>query len=198
VSTPADPAQIARAACAGDAHEVLRAWVPPDAEQAAQRDRFLAFITEHGAAAVDRDLRSGHLTASTVLLDHTRMHVLLTLHPLIGQWVQLGGHVEPGETSIAQAAAREAAEESGIPAIAVDPVPLGLDWHAVTCRDSTRGRGPSSHLDLTFLAVAPAGAEPVRSDESLDLAWFPLDGLPEGADAVVRRLVGRARLRAAA
>jgi 8-oxo-dGTP pyrophosphatase MutT (NUDIX family) len=183
--TPAD-------ACAADALAVLTAWAPPDPGQRRTRDRFVGFLDEHGAAAVDRDLRVGHLTASTVMLDAAAEQALLTLHPLIGQWVQLGGHVEPGETSMAQAAAREAHEESGIAGALLDPVPIGLDWHAVTCRDSDGGRGPSSHLDVTYVAVAPPGAAPVRSDESLDLAWFPVDALPEGADTVTRRLVAEA------
>ena len=178
--------------CAADARAVLHAWTPPDDDQARMRDRFVGFLTEHGAAAVDRDLRVGHLTASTVLLDAAGERVLLTLHPLIGQWVQLGGHVEPGETTMAQAAAREAQEESGIDGVRLDPTPVGLDWHAVTCRDSRRGRGPSSHLDVTYVAVAPPGAAHVRSEESLDLAWFPVAALPDGADAVTRRLVAEA------
>ena len=43
------------------------------------------------------------------------------------------------------------------------------------------------------MAVAPPGAEHLRSDESLDLAWFALDALPEGADDVVRALIQRVR-----
>jgi 8-oxo-dGTP pyrophosphatase MutT (NUDIX family) len=179
--------------CAADAGRVLTGWAPPDADQAEMRDRFLAFLDAHGAAAVDRDLRAGHLTASTVLLDHSRTRTLLTLHGLIGQWVQLGGHVEPGEMTLAAAALREATEESGIPGIALDPTPLGLDWHSVSCRDSLRRQGPSEHLDVTYLAVAPPGAVHLRSDESLDLAWFDIDALPAGADAVVRSLVARAQ-----
>lgn len=189
-----DPAERA---CARDAVAVLSAWQAPDPGQVEMRDRFLAFLAEHGGDSVDRDLRVGHLTASTVLLDHACHNVLLTLHGLIGAWVQLGGHVEPAERTMAEAAAREAREESGIESIRLDPVPIGLDWHAVTCRDSNRRLGPSAHLDVTYLATAPPGAEPLRSDESLDLAWFPLDALPEGADDVLRSLVGRARDRIA-
>ena len=40
--------------------------------------------------------------------------VLLTLHPRVGQWLQLGGHCEPDDATIADAAAREGREESGI------------------------------------------------------------------------------------
>jgi 8-oxo-dGTP pyrophosphatase MutT (NUDIX family) len=181
------------AACAADAEETLRAWSAPNAQQAAMGDRFLAFIGEHGARSADRDLRAGHLTGSAILLDHSRTHVLLTLHALIGQWVQLGGHVEPGDTSMAHAAAREVLEESGIEGAALDEEPLGVDWHPIRCRDSRGERSPSQHLDITYLAVAPVGAQHVLSDESLDLAWFPLDDLPDGADATLRRLIARVR-----
>lgn len=181
--------------CSTDAVRTLRAWSAPDPQQATMRDRFLEFLAEHGPRAADRDLRVGHLTGSAVLLDHTRTQVLLTLHALIGHWVQLGGHVEPGDASMAQTAAREALEESGIVRAALDPVPLGVDWHPIRCRDSRGERSPSQHLDVTYLIVAPPGARHVRSDESLDLAWFPMDDLPAGADDTLRRLVARARAR---
>jgi len=42
------------------------------------------------------------------------------------------------------------------------------------------------------VARAPAGARIAISDESLDLRWWPADGLPEGADAALAYLVARA------
>jgi 8-oxo-dGTP pyrophosphatase MutT (NUDIX family) len=183
------------AACAEDAVRLLGGWSAPDDTQARLRDRIVEFVTTHGPASADRDLRLGHLTGSALLLDHTRTRALLTLHPFIGLWVQLGGHVEPGDASMAQAAAREAHEESGIAGISLDPEPLGIDWHPVRCKDSRGGRSPSEHLDLTWLAVAPPGAQHVRSEESLDLAWFELDHLPDGTDATLHRLVALARAR---
>lgn len=172
---------------------MLVGWAAPDERQGQLRDRFLAFLDAHGARAVDRDLRIGHVTASTLLLDDARERTLLTLHPLIGGWVQLGGHVEPGERSLVGAALREAVEESGIDGVRVDPAPIGLDVHPVACRDGAGLPSPSAHYDVTHLGIAPAGAEHRRSAESLDLAWFPLDALPDTADDVVRGLVSRAR-----
>lgn len=185
-----DPA----AAQVDDLRRVLTEWPAPGDTQEQLRVRYLSFLATHAAAAVTRSLRVGHVTASTLLLDHRRERVLLTLHPLAGRWFQLGGHVEPGDASVADAALREATEESGMSGLRLDPVPIGLDWHPTRCRDGSGQPGPSSHLDVEHVAIAPQGARPRRSSESLDLAWFPLDALPEGADAVVRRLVRRARV----
>ena len=41
--------------------------------------------------------------------------MLLTLHRKVGRWLQLGGHCEPADTTLAGAALREATEESGLP-----------------------------------------------------------------------------------
>ena len=44
---------------------------------------------------------------------------------------------------------------------------------------------------MTFLAVAPPGAQPVRSDESEDLAWFPVGALPDGVVPDLPALLAR-------
>ena len=54
---------------------------------------------------------------------------------------------------------------------------------------------PTRHLDLQFIAHAPAGAEAVISSESLDLRWFPLDELPDGIDAGLAALIAAAARR---
>jgi 8-oxo-dGTP pyrophosphatase MutT (NUDIX family) len=185
VLTPSDEAR----AQVADAVQVLTAWSAPTGLDDEARRRVLSFLDEHGAAAASRALRSGHLTASAVLLDASHGQVLLTLHALSRRWQQLGGHLEPGDASLAEAAAREAVEESGIAGIAVDPTPLAVDWHEVRCRDVSGEPGPSAHLDTTFLAVAPPGADHRISDESLALRWFDLDALPETTDDTVRRCV---------
>ena len=133
----------------------------------------------------------GHLTASALVVDPSRSAVLLTLHPRVGRWVQLGGHCEPGDATVLGAATREAREESGIDDLWVDPVPIGLDVHPVTCSLGV----PTRHFDVRFLAVAPAGAESVISDESLDLRWFGWDELPEESAADLGWFVAQARSR---
>ena len=66
-------------------------------------------------------------------------------------WLQLGGHCEPGDHTLLDAAAREAREESGIGSLSFDPTPLALDVHPITCSLGV----PTRHFDVQFLAVAP-------------------------------------------
>ena len=47
----------------------------------------------------------------------------------------------------------------------------------------------TEHLDLRWVAVAEAGAEPVVSPESIDVAWWPVAALPPDTDASIRALV---------
>ena len=182
---------------AADAQRVLTGWTAPTPADEVARARVLEFVGDQGPAAATRALRAGHLTASAILLDASHRQVLLTLHHLARQWFQLGGHLEAGDAGLPASALREATEESGIAGITVDPVPLGVDWHAVTCRDVDGVPRPSQHLDMTFLTVAPPGAQPQISGESLDLRWFDVSDLPGSVDDPVRRCVAEALRRLA-
>ena len=168
-----------------DAREVLGRWSPPDSAQEALRDSYLAHIDTFDDAMY-RTCVPGHLTASTLVLNASRDQVLLTLHPKVGLWLQMGGHCEPSDSSLRGAAAREAREESGIPDLVISESPVRLDRHHVGCH------GGSWHLDVQYLAVAPAGVQETISAESLDLAWFCVDALPDLTDDALRALVAAA------
>ena len=99
--------------------------------------------------------------------------------------------MEETDATLHATAAREAAEESGIGELAVDPVPLHLDVHPITCSLGV----PTRHLDVCYLAVAPAGPVAVRSAESDDLQWFPVEALPPGVADDVAAAVARATRR---
>lgn len=167
--------------------ELLTRWRPDDPAQDTLREAVLGFVLARDDAC-RRSCVPGHITASALVVDHAGSQVLLTLHPRLGRWVQLGGHCEDGDADIWAAALREACEESGIAGLTVSTEPLALHVHALTC---SLGE-PTRHLDLQFLARAPEGAQIVCSDESLDLQWFSVDALPDGVDDTVRYLVAQA------
>ena len=161
----------------------LAEWAAPDAEQDSLRHAYLAFL-DAAPNPCERACVPGHLTGSAIVFDATGELVLLTLHPRVGKWVQLGGHCEPEDTGIDAAALREATEESGLPDLVLSPGPVHLHTHPITC---SLGQ-PTRHLDVRYAAVAPSTADgtpptPVRSSESTDLAWWPVDALPAEVDA---------------
>ncbi|OBH24034.1 NUDIX hydrolase [Mycobacterium sp. E2462] len=166
---------------------LLTDWRAPDASQDALRHAVLAFLYGRDDAC-RRECEAGHVTASALVLDDGGGRVLLTLHPRVGRWVQLGGHCDEDDADIAAAALREATEESGVDGLLLAPGLAAVHVHPVTC---SLGK-PTRHLDLQFVAHAPAGARIAISDESDDLRWWPADELPPGSDDALRYLVGRA------
>ncbi|ANZ37867.1 NUDIX hydrolase [Lentzea guizhouensis] len=156
-----------------DTVATLRAFPGQDA----LKEAYLGFLAAREDAC-RRSCEPGHITASALVLDATAKHALLTLHPRVGRWLQLGGHCEPGDETLAAAALREATEESGIRGLRIEPTPVHLDVHPITC---SLGK-PTRHFDVRYLVRAPVGAQPVRSAESVDLQWWPLDSLPDNVD----------------
>ena len=155
-----------------DALSVLGQWEAPSAEAEATRRRFLALLAE-GPGVLRRERAGAHVTASALVVDASAERVLLCLHGRVRRWMQLGGHCEAGDPTLAAAALREATEESGIAGLVVGPEPIGLDVHPVRC-----SAGDSLHFDVRFAVLAPPGATPAVSAESAALGWFAPGELP--------------------
>jgi 8-oxo-dGTP pyrophosphatase MutT (NUDIX family) len=166
----------------------LSDWRAPDPAQDSTRQAMLAFVLARPDAC-RRDCVPGHITASTLVLDHTGTRALLTLHPRFGRWLQLGGHCEDTDADITSAALREASEESGIAELSIESTLAAVHVHPVTCSLGV----PTRHLDMQFIAYAPRNAEIACSEESLDLRWWPLDELPADTDFGLSQLAAAAR-----
>jgi 8-oxo-dGTP pyrophosphatase MutT (NUDIX family) len=170
-----------------DALRVLTDWPAPDDAQEQLRASYVEHLVTH-PDGLSRTCVPAHLTASALVLDSTGRNALLTLHRKGNFWGQFGGHCETQDSTLAAAALREATEESGIAGLRLtQPDPVDLDRHALSGAFGTCGE----HLDVRYAAVAPVGAEPVVSDESHDVRWFPVDALPAGAVDDLGRLVRR-------
>lgn len=161
--------------------KLLETWLPGSASEHSLRIALLAFLDAAPRGCL-RESVPGHITASAVVFSHDDSEVLLTLHPRVGRWIQLGGHCEESDETVADAALREAIEESGIPELELIPELYGAQAHPITCSLGV----PTRHLDLLFRIRAPKGAVPVRSHESTDLRWWPVDALPENAEVMLR------------
>ncbi|MFI1155665.1 NUDIX hydrolase [Streptomyces sioyaensis] len=168
-----------------EAARVLTGWPAPSPAQEKLRLTYLDHLAAH-EDGMWKPCKEGHLTASALVIDPAGGRVLLTLHRKLKMWLQMGGHCEPEDASLAEAALREAREESGIAqGLTLLPGgPVRLDRHHTPC---------AVHLDVQYAALAPEGAVAAISDESLDLRWFAYDEVPGVADASVAQLVDGTR-----
>ena len=166
----------------------LRSWRPPSPAQSALRDAFLAHLDAHPDGTW-RSCAPAHVTASAAIIDPAAHRLLLVMHRKVGRWLQPGGHCEPDDATLAEAALREATEESGIAGLRVLPGILQVDRHPAPCRPGV----VDEHLDVRYLVLAPAGAVPLVSDESDDVRWFEWDALPDGIEPTIVEMLTAAR-----
>jgi 8-oxo-dGTP pyrophosphatase MutT (NUDIX family) len=172
-----------------DALRVLCEWQAPDADQ----ERLRVELAEHTRAhpgAVWKQGPPAHLTASALVLNASLDKVLLTLHAKAGTWLQFGGHFEPGDTGVLDAATREAREESGLSGLVLHPELVHLDRHTLLAEGFGRC---AEHLDLRYAGVVEDEEGYAVSEESLDVAWWPVEDLPEGSRDEIRPLADAAR-----
>jgi ADP-ribose pyrophosphatase YjhB (NUDIX family) len=99
-----------------------------------------------------------------------------------GEWTPVTGIVDPGEEP-AVTAVREAMEETGVE-IRVDRlVSTGVG------DEVTYGNGDRAvYLDIAFACTWLSGEAYVADDESVEVRWWPVDGLPAMADEMEQRI----------
>jgi 8-oxo-dGTP pyrophosphatase MutT (NUDIX family) len=111
--------------------------------------------------------------------------VLLVRRSDNGQWSPVTGIVDPGEHP-ARTAVREVMEETGV-TCRVE----ALVWVNVTEARAHANGDVAQYLDHTFRCRYVEGVAHVADDESTDVGWFAIDGLPDmPADLLERISVG--------
>lgn len=115
---------------------------------------------------------TGHITASGLILNEEASQTLLIQHRGLDKWLQSGGHIDPGDGSIWQAAEREINEETGLTRIALHPwhaenagMPVHVDTHPIPARPE-RQEGAHDHHDCLYVFVT-AETEVAAGDDGV-------------------------------
>jgi len=142
-----------------------------EAYQGPYRDAFLHLLRTTPAPYSRAQFEPGHVTASCFIIDRAG-RLLLHHHRRLNRWLQMGGHLEPGEDT-ASAALREAAEESGLRDLGLIADAIAdLDIHVIP---PGRGEPEHRHYDVRYIART-GSADSIAADarESNALMWFDL------------------------
>jgi 8-oxo-dGTP pyrophosphatase MutT (NUDIX family) len=131
----------------------------------------------------------GHFTASAFVLSPDRSSLLMIFHSKLHRWLQPGGHIEPSDPDVIQAAMREILEETGVTGGTVIGDGLfDLDIHTIPAR---KGDPDHSHFDLRILLVSNS-LEIAADTDAVDAKWVPLSEVSEvESDESVMRAVGK-------
>jgi 8-oxo-dGTP pyrophosphatase MutT (NUDIX family) len=148
---------------------LLGGYQPQGAAEARDVERIAALAR----TAPDPWLRSMplHVTASALVVHPDSGRVLLRWHPRVQDWLQVGGHGDPGEHDALAVALREAREETGLADltpwpdealrhVAVVPVPAG------------RGERAHEHGDLRFFLATRTPAAATAESVDAALRWL--------------------------
>lgn len=177
LSWPVSPALV------DDVREVIGTGPVATADQRFEKVAWRALLDQVGGPLLTRGCAPAHLTASAAVLSPDGSHTCLVLHHRIRKWVQPGGHFEAGDETGRAAAEREVREETGLSGGTL-AWPALLSRHPAPCRPGV----VDWHLDLQFVLLAEM-VPPVPSDESPQVAWWPVTALPADTAGGVPELV---------
>jgi 8-oxo-dGTP pyrophosphatase MutT (NUDIX family) len=139
-----------------------------DGEAAKSKELLLALLASSPAPFSRWQFNPGHITCTGLVLSPEQDRILLVLHRRLQRWLLPGGHVEPEDPLIGDAARREVVEETGAVLLA-DAAPrlVGVDVHGIPPR---RDELFHLHHDLIFRFQADSDAcRP--SEEAREVVW---------------------------
>lgn len=157
-------------------------------EEAAALGEPMRLLSEGGDFASRRNFVM-HVTAGALLRRGDQ--ILLVEHRAYGIVLQPGGHLEPADVTLASAAERELAEETGIDlgtVFCVSQVPAYVEYGAVPARPQ-KNEPAHFHLDFGFaFATVDGDVGRIQEAEVHAAGWYPLDA----AERLVGHRIGRA------
>ncbi len=158
---------------------------PQEAKSVEAFENFVAGTNND--ALYSRKNFTGHITASGAILNREGSKILLLKHKFLGIWLLPGGHVDPEDASIIDAAYREIKEETGIHkddliplSFTVSPEPIELDSHPIPERPEKQELKHYHHdFRYAFMYKGEEKDIEIDPDESDAIQWVELEKLED-------------------
>jgi 8-oxo-dGTP pyrophosphatase MutT (NUDIX family) len=158
-----------------NAGAVIEAFDPGDDGLARKSRELILHLLRHTPTPFSRNqFAPGHVTCTALVLHPREPKVLFMHHHRLHRWLLPGGHVEESDSSLANAAAREALEETRIQ-LAPEPVPLliGIDVHGIPPKYDGSKQTEPFHLHHDLIWVFQAVTDTISvTDEAPSVLWI--------------------------
>ncbi|SNT64216.1 8-oxo-dGTP pyrophosphatase MutT, NUDIX family [Asanoa hainanensis] len=166
--------------------EVIAGYLARHPAEAERLAPLTTALTEEADVVSRKTFVPGHVTASAVVLDPAG-RMLHIRHSVFKRWLQPGGHLEPGDTTLVGAAQREVEEETGIALLTLaDDTPCDIGVHPIAANPA-RDEAAHHHFDVRYLfTTVTAPATRLRADEVHGIAWLPPDEVEQDFRQKVR------------
>lgn len=169
----------------------LDAYEPRTASEAADVARARALVASGDPWSRTTPL---HLTGSALVVHPPTARVLLRWHERMQRWLQVGGHVDPGDGGALAAARREAREETGLADLEPWPDPGRPDiLHlAVVPVPAGRGEPAHEHADVRYVLATQRPDEAVPETPGAPVRWMSIgDAVAAAGVDNLRESLGR-------
>jgi 8-oxo-dGTP pyrophosphatase MutT (NUDIX family) len=162
--------------------ELVQTYQNIYAEEAGHVLPLLDFLNNFaGEQLFDRKNFVGHLTASSYIINPQKDSLLLLKHKFLNRWLQPGGHIDPSDSSLVNAALREAEEETGIAASGLQLINTNIfnvDSHTIP-PNGKKNEPQHVHHDVSFLFLCDTIKINIDEAESTAGKWVPFSELKE-------------------